>query len=99
MGFTPGPWHVRQARYIGAVSFYVDPSNERTRQDSVCIAVGRKSWPIEEAEANARLIAAAPLMLEELEYVASGLAHIDTPWAKERLGFVQEVIKQARGEA
>ena len=50
-------------------------------------------------EANARLIAAAPLMLEELEYVASGLAHIDTPWAKERLGFVQEVIAQAKGEA
>ena len=49
-------------------------------------------------EANARLIAAAPLMLEELEYVASGLAHIDTPWAIERLGFVQEVIKQAKGE-
>lgn len=43
----------------------------------------------------ARLVVAAPDMLDELRYVAAGLAHINTPWAKERLGFVMETIEKA----
>ena len=47
---------------------------------------------------DARLIATAPELLEELRYVADGLQHIDTPWAKERLGFVQNAITKAEGQ-
>jgi|1_EtaG_2_1085319.scaffolds.fasta_scaffold47560_1 hypothetical protein len=46
-------------------------------------------------KANANLIASAPEMLEELIEVAYGLSHIDTEWARERLGFVHKVITKA----
>ncbi len=76
---TPGPWQVRKAMYIGRPSFYVDPVNERSEHDSVCVAVIREHWPVEESEANARLIAAAPALLELAQAVERLCgAHPDT---------------------
>ena len=43
------------------------------------IAEVRRDHP--DYDANARLIAAAPLLLEDLRYVADGLQHIGTIWA------------------
>lgn len=51
----------------------------------------------DESAANARLMAAAPTLLEELNYCADGLRHINTPWAKERLIFVHKAINVALG--
>jgi len=48
-------------------------------------------------QANANLIAEAPKMLAELKMVAIGLKHIDTAWARERVGYVEDVITKAEG--
>lgn len=63
---TPGPWRVEPEAYVGEE--YYEPS-VRTTQDasgmSKAIAIVRIS--LEGSHANARLIAAAPDMLESLK--------------------------------
>ncbi len=96
MAHTPGPWRANAT--VPDIEGYQAGWHIDAHREVAYIDASTSYYMDAQCQANARLIAAAPLMLEELEYVASGLAHIDTPWATERLGFVQEVIKQAKGE-
>ena len=52
----------------------------------------------EESQALASLIASAPEMLDELKMVAIGLKQIHTAWARERVGYVEEIIAKAEGK-
>jgi hypothetical protein len=84
--FTPGPWHVvgRAEEYNLAVCA-PRPGNE-DRLDSV---LGD-----EHAEANARLIAAAPELYEVVDHLVNGTADIDTIYEDAR-----EALAKARGES
>lgn len=90
---TPGPWEIEGYNIYG-------PSDQRIVElwDGV----------EEEAEANAHLIAAAPIMLQELkevvphlEYMAGGMTHAGwkTKEAQECLERVLAVIAEAEGKA
>jgi hypothetical protein len=81
-GHTPGPW---AAARINASSVNVIPDRIHgfkaqvvagDRGDMVAHAFGRTA---DEADANARLIAAAPELLEALQYVVCQLADGDEP--------------------
>ena len=61
---TPGPWEVVDGRRIGVIL----PNAIGGGYDSHCIAVTQESAHIN-AEANARLIAAAPELLEALKAI------------------------------
>lgn len=100
MTHTPGPWWLEWLE--GSRAFAIR-SNENaigyTKQQTTKAEQFRR----DEHEANARLIAAAPELLEALEkfrdYVSSspfgeGFSHHDPIWAK-----VAEVIAKARGTA
>jgi hypothetical protein len=76
MKHTPGPWYIRQDRsvYVNhAQPYFISNKPEGDDdydEDSIWICRCMDSWD-DEMKANARLIAAAPEMLEILiEYVA-----------------------------
>lgn len=90
---TPGPWEVEGYNIYG-------PNDQRIAE----LWDGAE----EEAEANARLIALSPELLQtlkevvpQLEYMASGMTH--APWktkeAQECLERVLAVIAEAEGKA
>ena len=94
---TPGPWKVRNAHYIGRSAYYVDPVNERGPHDSVCVAVIRQGWLVEESEANARLIAAAPALLEGCRVALDAL---ESPEARHVYSVIQrEKLRAAIAQA
>ena len=65
---TVGPWEFRDMRkWNGASSFYITAPNAKDKR-SLNIALIPNST-MHDAEANARLIAAAPELLEALEMV------------------------------
>lgn len=72
MKHTPGPWHVELAK-----GSYQRPALVMAGKKLVASCLGDQLSPnatsIGEAEANARLIAAAPTMKEALEEVDVGL--------------------------
>jgi hypothetical protein len=95
---TPGPW------------FYDGPNQQDARVVHVAegeIAQVFDEWcSQEEAEANARLIVAAPTLLAELALIVAGWTDIEagkvagrilTPWEKERLRFACEALAFAKG--
>ena len=91
MKHTKGKWEVKQADsktvvVCGSMVIASDLYDENA------------SPPIEEIDANAKLISLAPEMLQELKMVALGLEHTDSDWAKERLEYVRETIASAEGE-
>lgn len=63
-GHTPGPWRAEQHQPFGSAVYVDDGKTLATAHGSAAIT-GEK-WP---HVANARLIAAAPDMLEALRYV------------------------------
>ena len=71
---TPGPWEVG-----GKVGLYCDDVQITSNKEPVAIAVPRRSYDImslarrspAELSANARLIAAAPELLEALERIST----------------------------
>lgn len=96
---TPGPWSTGHNVYGHSRLAVLN-----TR--SVIIAEVT-DWPDEDmTEANARLIAAAPDLLAELELVVAGWEEIErgevrgrrlTAWEEERLSFARSAILQTRG--
>lgn len=69
---TPGPWEASEGHPSDV--WHVDMPN---RWYSVIVSRGEDDWdmPVEEIQANARLIAAAPDLLAVLERIIKGLAN------------------------
>jgi hypothetical protein len=93
MKHTPGPWEIQDGQYIHAVAVKGSP----------CIATSPQ--PHEWREADARLIAAAPEMLNNLKEIlkslvacemvdASGCEGVSELW----IGWIREIISEAEGE-
>ena len=66
--FTPGPWHANWTRLNGkAIGFHVADETHGSIRPICEFYDGTEAMPPEEVEANARLIAAAPKLLEALQ--------------------------------
>ena len=71
---TPGPWvpHVRvTGKNRGGRQWTVGAEREAGRASPVCLIYG--TWPVQRAEADARLIAAAPDLLDALKGMLASL--------------------------
>ena len=90
---TPGPWRVSEKRGdlidirhnsngIGAISL------------NLAHVVARQSW-LKEAEANAKLIAAAPELLEALQFIINDCSRMIPKCAEEK---AMAAINKALGE-
>ena len=103
MTHTPGPWKTvlfdnDDRNDIGIVAGGIIAEAFYRIDDDTYVDV----------EANARLIAAAPELFEELEQIVIGWENIEngmvsgrsrlTPWEEESLKFARQAIAQAEGE-
>ncbi len=69
--FTPGPWHANWTRLNGkAIGFHVADETHGSIRPICEFYDGTEAMPPEEVEAHARLIAAAPELLEALQSIA-----------------------------
>lgn len=97
MTHTPGPWHARGQRVEGPLSSGLAFCGEST----VVGVNGTYSIGRREAEANARLIAAAPDLLAALERLVATLERqVASPHLAERaspLAQAKEAINKATG--
>ena len=96
---TPGPWHIGEGIYNGNIfakngrqKFYHDGCSSR---QAVCTI--RHGWKAEEDNANARLIAAAPQMLEALRAALEAIG--DTYDARDAAGTEGEQLRDQIAEA
>lgn len=98
---TPGPWHIGEGIYNGNIfakngrqKFYHDGCSSR---QAVCTI--RHGWNAEEDNANARLIAAAPQMLEALRAALTNTTGPTEETEGEQLrDQIAEAIAAATGE-
>ncbi len=92
---TPGPWMVsRYSQSTVLKSIYIRGGNERIAR----IAVPDTAQSIEEYEANAKLIAAAPELLTWLQLAVKILGNmpaISETWQVEQM---RDVISKAKGD-
>jgi len=90
---TPGPWSYRGSLGPHSNPHLLGPHVvENTTGIQIAILNG---WRSEVSEANARLIAAAPALLEALE----GFVNHGTCFDKEDMDKARAAIKAAKGEA
>lgn len=97
MPHTPGPWEASKWR----VTNYPDVRARGVRMEVICDTASNKATRTPENEANARLIAAAPTMLDALEHVlARAESYGDEFCAEERemLAVVLGAIERAKGQ-
>ena len=91
MKFTPGPWSV-QARLCNMIDVTHSNTQKGAITHSLCRVQARVSW-VEEATANAHLIAAAPDMYAALKRAAALLVGNSTSLADE----IRAALKKAEG--
>ena len=99
--YTPGPWEIRKSGFIMA-------PDGAGQGDDVYIAeilIGPDSPEVDEAKANARLIAAAPDLLEALVYLAEEVGrlmewndYIEDPDVEDAYENAFMVIAKAKGD-
>ena len=70
---TPGPWKAHNARLVDSRIYKANVHMEKP-ENGLMPAAGYGHTP-EQAEANARLIAAAPVLLEALELIVDVWKH------------------------
>lgn len=87
---TPGPW---TAQHCGGRTWDVFSADGKRRVAFTMLADGRDDLP---TEANARLAAAAPTMLDALERVEWWLSTV--PQGSAMRDVCRAAIKEARGE-
>lgn len=80
---TPGPWHVS---YAGRTQVFDQHNNEVAFVATYGAGFGPQGWPFpwHHAEANARLIAAAPELLEALKTFVDAYMSVNYRAAVER---------------
>lgn len=84
---TPGPWFVEETPAAGIRVVHGDQDSEGFRDDVII----RGTISDKQALANARLIAAAPEMLDALKHIAKYGKRCDVRW------IAQTAIKKAEG--
>jgi hypothetical protein len=89
---TPGPWEIDFTEY-GGFAVFVPPSHDMGHSLVIC---RRGPWIVreEQSHANARLIAAAPELLEALEDAAMEL---DDAGKREAANVARAAIEKATG--
>jgi len=92
MKHTKGKWEASISRGV----WIVESVNNNNECSPICTMDDFDGEAVDKANAN--LMASAPEMLEELKMVAIGLKQIHTPWAEERIGYVEEIIAKAEGK-
>ena len=85
---TPGPWSLRGRTIRGP-----HPKDPKGRTRIVANAIWDRGTYVDEAEANAYLIAAAPELLEALEYYVEKVADLS------RYGVIIETSLREKAEA
>jgi hypothetical protein len=94
MAHTPGPWTLH--KYHGHVAIKAQCGHE-----AIINAVGHSCGSIglhDEEQANARLIAAAPDLLEAAELACRALLKGNRPWLNTAVGeILSQAIKAAKG--
>lgn len=102
---TPGPWRI--SRTSGMEIFINQDYDQPNRVPGYFAEVRRFTSDHEQVDANARLIAAAPELLEALEQLVSDYErgiHVEfggSPWLKEKLeelDYARAAIAKALGE-
>jgi len=97
MSHTPGPWHAIIDNEGDVTYVTADSANDRDICDFYHVSrEGSQTYPKENAEANARLVAAAPEMLAALEVIEMtlrGLGHLNLS------DHAADLIKRAKGES
>ena len=99
MTHTPGPWQVEQMPFGGPPGWEVSSCEDTYSQDELFVTV----WGSGEcAEADARLIASAPAMLEVLEWLLEEFDRRELDgnavFCLADLEQVRTVIRKASGE-
>lgn len=109
---TSGPWTLKKTRTSNGVFVYEALDIHADHGDEISHICEVGDWENKTAQANARLIAAAPEMLEALERIAECITecncelkdctHSDgltlTSGACGAIPYIQKVIAKARGE-
>ncbi len=96
MTYTPGPWYVRPEKRRGVVIRFLIVADEDGRAEPVA----EVPWPSKNMAANARLISAAPELLEALERL---LAETDSERfppgssGRESIDAARRAVGKARG--
>jgi len=97
-GHTPGPWAVTKGspRKVTANGVLICNAVLRNSATTKQNAAGKGE---EKAKANARLIAAAPELLEALEVIAPMLDYLPHPHCVSAINSVRAAITAATGDA
>ena len=101
--FTPGPWYVFHSAHRGRFdddgpgAFSIGDAPTARSANILC---SRYEWPerAEEMKANARLIAAAPDLLDELLDVLDWAVTERAPLRNQEIESIRKVIARATGE-
>lgn len=95
---TPGPWSVTKAKHGVDMSHYVVALATPDRNDRALV-VHAEQGDDGQGDANARLIAAAPELLEALEWALRAMEARNPLWAEgERFVAARATIAKAKGE-
>lgn len=101
--FTPGPWTYSRWDDFGDARFYVAQSDDAPYTPeysdvATCVSETVSGERVEIQEANARLIAAAPELLEALQWLMASRNAPGTPARIEAEGKARAAIAKAAGK-
>ena len=99
MAHTPGPWTAIED-WGEHISAYAHVAEVRGNEPDFAILAAPESHPFRDAEANARLIAAAPELLAALREIAARIFARDgyVSWSPEEYDALFALITKATGE-
>jgi hypothetical protein len=95
MKHTPGPWEVSRNN-AGAIPLHFQPPEVFGRGGNCCVASNLGNGP--ESEANARLIAAAPELLEALQECLTddgAACYRSREYAEKRIRYIDTIARAA----
>jgi hypothetical protein len=106
--YTPGPWMVGKEIDSGSRMVYIRIESSKSHISSTGVYGskapkyddGKPTIPVEEARANARLISAAPNLLEACKLVIEQFCPIQSGWStktKEAFAAMEQAIAKAEG--
>ena len=98
---TPGPWAIDKTSNADSIELIVTSTHLQGQDDDVCSVYGGNDNNEQTREANARLIASAPELLEALETALTEISpafNFDQAKYPEWVKQIQSAIKKAKGQ-